>query len=180
MKKKLIHVLVVFLTVTLCYILQSSVLPDIAGVSPNLIVIEAASFGLLLGEKEGIVIGFFSGLLCDIFFGPLIGFGALMFALIGYVCGTFKRLLYVDGLAFSLLLIGISDFCYCYFSYFFLFLIRNRLFLGSFFTLVMLPELLLTMLLALPVYPLIHLCYNRFLREKHASPQTGGKDALIL
>ena len=103
-----------------------------------------------------------------------------MFALIGYVCGTFKRLLYVDGLAFPLLLIGISDFGYCFFSYIFLFLIRNRLFLGSFFTLVMLPELLLTMLLALPVYPLIHLCYNRFLREKHASPQTGGKDALIL
>lgn len=173
MKKRLIHLLVVALTILASYILQSSVLPDVAGVTPNLMVIETASFGLLLGEREGLLVGFFSGLLCDIFFGPLIGLGALMYALIGYLCGTFQRLLYVDGLAFPLVLIGISDLGYCFFSYIFLFLIRNRLFLGSFFSMVMLPELLLTMLLALPVYPLIRLCYNRFLRERHATPLSG-------
>lgn len=179
MKRKWIHFLVVFLTILACYICQSSILPDIGGVTANLMVIAVASYGLLLGEKEGILIGFFSGLLCDIFFGPLIGFTALVFSLIGYLCGIFKRILYVDGLGFPLLLIGVSDLLYGFLNYIVLFLVRNRLILGTFFTGVMLPELVLTMFAAVPVYPLIRLCYNKFLRERKSASKTGGKDTLI-
>lgn len=61
---------IVTLFVVLCFILQCSVFNSLAlgGIIPNLMIILTSSFGFMRGEKEGLLIGFFSGLLCDIFF----------------------------------------------------------------------------------------------------------------
>lgn len=63
--------LVVMLFVIFSFILQCSVFSHIAfaGIIPNMMIILTASFGFMRGEKEGLVIGFFCGLLNDIFFG---------------------------------------------------------------------------------------------------------------
>lgn len=60
---------IVTLFVVLCFILQCSVFNSLAlgGIIPNLMIILTSSFGFMRGEKEGLLIGFFSGLLCDIF-----------------------------------------------------------------------------------------------------------------
>ena len=67
---------IVTLFVVLCFILQCSVFNSLAlgGIIPNLMIILTSSFGFMRGEKEGLLIGFFSGLLCDIFFGSFLGF----------------------------------------------------------------------------------------------------------
>ena len=58
---------IVTLFVVLCFILQCSVFNSLAlgGIIPNLMIILTSSFGFMRGEKEGLLIGFFSGLLCD-------------------------------------------------------------------------------------------------------------------
>ena len=55
---------IVTLFVVLCFILQCSVFNSLAlgGIIPNLMIILTSSFGFMRGEKEGLLIGFFSGL----------------------------------------------------------------------------------------------------------------------
>ena len=69
MKRKII----VILTVIICFLLQSTIFKflSFASISPNLLIIVTSSFGFMRGKKEGMVIGFFSGLLIDIFYGSV-------------------------------------------------------------------------------------------------------------
>ncbi|MDE6925090.1 MAG: rod shape-determining protein MreD, partial [Acetatifactor sp.] len=61
---------IVTLFILACFILQCSVFSGLAfaGIIPNLMIILTSSFGFMRGEKEGLIIGFFCGLLSDIFF----------------------------------------------------------------------------------------------------------------
>ena len=77
-------------------------------------------------EKEGMFVGFLSGLLVDIFFNELIGFYALIFMVIGYVNGFFKRIFYAEDIKLPLILIAASDFIYAHIVYIFLFIVRSR------------------------------------------------------
>ena len=71
---------IIFLFILISFILQCSVFGSLAfaGIIPYLMVILTSSFGFMRGEKEGLVIGFFCGLLTDIFFGNFLGFYALV------------------------------------------------------------------------------------------------------
>ena len=66
--------------IIICFVLQCSVFGSLAfaGIIPNLMIILTSSFGFMCGEREGLLIGFFCGLLYDIFFGSFLGFYALL------------------------------------------------------------------------------------------------------
>ena len=72
-------------------------------------------------------IGFFCGLLLDIFFGSVIGFYALVYAYIGYINGLFRKSFFPDDIKLPLFLISASDFCYNILVYLFLFFLRGIL-----------------------------------------------------
>jgi len=57
--------LAVFLIITVCFLLQSTLFQmlSIASISPNLLIVVTSSFGFMRGRKEGMWIGFFSGLI---------------------------------------------------------------------------------------------------------------------
>lgn len=61
---------VIAVLIILCFILQCTVFQALAlaGISPNLLLIVTTSLGFMRGEKEGMAVGFFCGLLTDIFF----------------------------------------------------------------------------------------------------------------
>ena len=61
--------IVVVLLILLFFVLQCSVFNSLAmgGIIPNLMIILTSSFGFMRGEKEGLLIGFSCGLLCDIY-----------------------------------------------------------------------------------------------------------------
>ena len=63
------------------YILQCTVFPALAisNIKPNLMLIVTASFGFMRGPREGMFVGFASGLLIDIQYGDMIGFYALIY-----------------------------------------------------------------------------------------------------
>ena len=98
---------IVTLFVVLCFILQCSVFNSLAlgGIIPNLMIILTSSFGFMRGEKEGLLIGFFSGLLCDIFFGSFLGFYAMIMMYIGFINGKFCRIFYPEDIKLPLALI---------------------------------------------------------------------------
>lgn len=167
--RKVRTVLLVFIITIACFVVQTAILPSFAfqGIVPNLMVIVTASYGFLFGDRKGMLIGLFCGLLNDIFFGPLIGFHAGVCALIGFLSGKFQRILYVEDLGFPLTLIAVSDLIYGFLTYVFLFLMRNRLFFREFFVSRMLPEMVLTVIAGIVLYPILRLLYNRFMREQH-------------
>lgn len=177
--RKFRTVLLVFLITIACFIVQTSILPSFAveGMTANLMVIVTASYGFLFGDRRGLAVGLFCGLLIDIFFGPLIGFHAGVCALIGFMTGKFKRILYVEDLGFPLTMIAVSDLIYGFLTYVFLFLMRNRLFFGEFFVSRMLPETVLTVLAAVVLYPILRALYNHFMQEQHASAPGTAADA---
>ena len=100
----------VAILIIICFLLQSTVFRSLAfaGIVPNLLIILTASFGFMRGENEGLVIGFFSGLLCDIFFGDILGFYALILMYIGFLNGKFNRIFYPEDIKLPLALIIIK------------------------------------------------------------------------
>ena len=174
--KKLRIVLLVFIIIISCFILQTSILPMIlsSDITPNLMIIVTASYGFMFGDRKGMCIGLVCGLLSDIYFGPLIGFEAGVYAIIGYLSGKFQKILYVEDLAFPLSLIAVCDFVYGFLTFVFLFAMRNRLFMRAFLMQRMLPEMVYTLLAALPLYPLLRFLYNKYMRKKHHNPLEQG------
>lgn len=107
------------------------------------------------GKKEGMFVGFLSGLLVDIFFNELIGFYALIFMVIGYVNGFFKRIFYAEDIKLPLILIAASDFIYAHIVYIFLFIVRSRFNYLYYLNHIIMPELIYTILVTLILYQLI-------------------------
>ncbi len=149
--------LTVFLIISICFILQCTLFQafSFASISPNLLIVAVSSFGFMRGRKEGMWIGFFSGLLLDLFFGSVIGFYALVYAYIGYVNGFFRKRFFPDDIKLPLILIAASDLSYNMLVYFFLFFLRGRFRFGYYFLHIMLPELVYTILVTIVLYFLI-------------------------
>lgn len=148
---------VVTIFIFVCFILQCSVFTNLAfaGIIPNLMIILTSSFGFMRGEKEGLIIGFFCGLLSDIFFGEFLGFYALVLMYIGYVNGKFSRIFYPEDIKLPIALIVISDFSYGILCYVLLFLLRGRFNFPYYFASVILPEALYTIVVTMILYPVI-------------------------
>ena len=136
------------------YLLQTTLFKAItlAGIVPNILLIITSAFGFMRGKNEGMFIGFFSGLLIDIFFGKIIGFYALVYMFIGFVNGFFRRIFYPEDIKLPMILIGLSDLLYCFLCYIFLFMLRGKLHLGYYFVHIMLPEVVYTVLVTLILY----------------------------
>lgn len=170
MRRKI--VLAVFIMV--CFLLQCTLLKTIAlaSISPNILIILISSFGFMRGNKEGMYIGFFCGLLADIFYGEALGFYALVYMYIGYMNGHFRKIFYPEDVKLPIALITASELSYGLLIYFFLFLFRNRLDFLYFLGHIIIPELLYTIVLTIVIYPLA-LIVNRKLEQ--AEKRSAGK-----
>lgn len=147
----------VMLLILICYVLQSSVFSSLtfAGIIPNLMIILTSSFGFMRGEKEGLVIGFFCGLLNDIFYGSFLGFYALVLMYIGYLNGKFSRIFYPEDIKLPIGLIVTSDLSYGIICYVLSFMLRGRFQFTYYFTHIILPEALYTVLVTMLLYPFL-------------------------
>ena len=143
--------------IIICFLLQSTVFRSLAfaGIVPNLLIILTASFGFMRGENEGLMLGFFSGFLSDIFFGSVLGFYALILMYIGYLNGKFNRIFYPEDIKLPLALIIVSDITYSMTCYFLLFLLKGNFNFFFYFKSVILPEAVYTILITCLLYPVI-------------------------
>ena len=76
---------------------------SLADVVPNLLIILTASIAIINGSLEGCLVGFFSGLLLDLMFGPYIGMYAFGYLLCGYLTGIGNRIFYKEDITFPVL-----------------------------------------------------------------------------
>ncbi len=153
MKRKIVTVCIVLL----CFLLECTVFQSIAlaAVTPNLLIVATSAFGFMRGKKEGMFVGFLSGLMIDIMFGDLIGFYAITYTLIGYANGYFKRIFYDDDIKLPLILITASDFLYSHIVYMFMFVMRSKFRYWYYLKNIMIPELIYTILVTLILYQVI-------------------------
>lgn len=148
---------VVSFLIFICFLLETSVFNHFAmgGIVPRLTIILTSSFGFMRGEKEGMVIGFFCGMLSDILYGNVLGFYALILTYIGYVNGKFSRIFYPEDIKLPIALIIVSDLSYGMLCYILLFLLRGRFDFLFYFRGVILPEALYTIIVTVFLYPVI-------------------------
>ena len=151
------RILVTAFFIFVCFLLQCTVFRALAfgGIVPNLMIVLTASFGFMNGEKSGLLIGFFGGLLIDIFFGSVIGFYALLYMYIGYANGKFCTIFYPEDIKLPISLILFSDFFYGFTCYVILFLLRGRFDFRYYMVHIILPEIVYTIVVTLFLYPII-------------------------
>ncbi len=157
--KRVVQILLIFI----CFLLQCTLFQSIAfaGIVPNLMVIVTSIYGFVEGRSDGMIAGFISGLLMDIFYADFLGINMLIFLYIGYVNGVANRVFYPDDIKFPILFISLSDLAYLFLTYFFGFLLRARFDIGYYFLHVILPEAAYTIVVATIVYiPLQRIIYR--------------------
>ncbi len=149
------------------FVIQSTVFDyiQILGVKPNAIVLIIVSYAMLRGDLEGAFLGFFSGLLIDIFFSDFIGLHALLGMLTGYFCGKPFRNFYRENYLLPLVLVGVSVFCYEFAFYFTSFLFRGKVDFWYYLKNIILPESVYSLMIAIPVYRILYAINLRL--EKH-------------
>ena len=100
-------------------------------------------------------IGFFSGLLIDIFCGFYLGIYALLYMYVGYLTGLFQKRFYPEDIKLPLLIISASDLISNLIIYVILFLTRSRYDFGYYFGNVIVPELVYTTIITIFLYLLL-------------------------
>ena len=149
--------LLMMVTILFCFILQSTVFPAISmgGVVPNIFIIIASTYGFMRDETEGLLAGFFCGILCDVFYGNILGFYALLYMMIGFINGKFSRIFYPEDIKLTMALITLSELSFSTVCYILLFLLNGRFNVLWYFMHLILPELIYTILGTLVLYRVI-------------------------
>lgn len=146
--------IILTITVIVCFLLQSTVFQALsfASISPNLLIILTSSMGFMRGKKEGMIIGFASGILMDIFYGSVLGMYALLYMYIGYVNGFFRKLFFPEDIKLPMILISASDLAGNLIIYFFQFLFRGRFDFPFYLSHIIIPEWVYTILVTIFLY----------------------------
>ncbi len=165
------RIVVTAVIVLATYILQCSVFPAlaVANIKPNLMLVVTASFGFMRGPREGMLVGFASGLLIDIQYGDMIGFYALIYLLAGYINGMFEQMYFDEDIKLPLFLIAGSDFIYGIAVYFLMFLLRSDFDFLYYLNRIIIPEAIYTIVITLVLYPLLLYINHRLEAEEKRS-----------
>ena len=164
----MLSVLVCIFFVFICFLLQCTIFPslNLGGIIPNLMIIVTASYGFMRGRKSGLLTGFFSGLLMDVFFGNSLGFYALLYMYIGYLNGVFRKMFYPEDIKLPIALIVGSDFLYNIVIYILTFFLKGRFQISYYFLNIIVPEMVYTIIVTCILYPLLLLVESRLERKE--------------
>ena len=164
----MLSVLVCIFFVIICFLLQCTIFPslNLGGIIPNLMIIVTASYGFMRGRKSGLLTGFFSGLLMDIFFGSSLGFYALVYMYIGYLNGVFRKMFYPEDIKLPIALIVCSDFIYNIVIYILTFFLKGRFQFSYYFLNIIVPEMVYTIIVTCAFYPLLLFVESRLERKE--------------
>lgn len=148
------------------YILQFTVFQNflLLGSAPNFIVITVCFMSILYGDIKGIFIGFFAGLLIDIFSGTTLGLYALILSFTGYANSKLSAFVFSDDMKLPVTAVFCSDFIYGFLSFVCLFLIQgNTNFMFFLFT-KMMPEMIYTTAVSIVIFPFVNKLFMRYMR----------------
>ncbi|WP_058485496.1 rod shape-determining protein MreD [Defluviitalea phaphyphila] len=157
------------LILTITNVLQSTYFQHIRirGTIPNIFITIIISFALLRGEKEGGIVGFFAGLIQDIYFGMALGFNTLLCMYIGYFCGKLNKKFYRENFLLPIILTVVSTIFYDLNIYIFSYLVRGKVDFKFFLNNIIIPEAVYTGVISILVYQGIYYLNKKLeLREQ--------------
>ncbi len=169
MRRKIVLAVLILVT----FILQTTIFQtlSIASISPNLLLILTVSFGFMRGKREGLFVGFFCGLLIDIFYGNMVGFYALLYMYIGFLNGFLYKVFYDEDIKVPMLLVGVSDIAYGLVVYGLQFLMRGRLAVFSYIHHIILPEMVYTVLITVIFYRILFRLNRKLTESEWEGPR---------
>ncbi|MFZ5965931.1 MAG: rod shape-determining protein MreD [Bacillota bacterium] len=140
------------------FLLQSTLFQHfrVFDVLPNTALIIVVLFALLWGSKRGATIGFFTGLLQDIFFSKLIGINTLIYMIIGYQVGYFEKKIFKENYLTPVFFVGISTILYHLFHYVISYMYNTRVELFAVFKGIVITEVIYNALLSFYLYKKIY------------------------
>jgi len=149
---------VILILIWICFILQSTVfkLQTFTNVSPNLLLMMTVSIAFMQGKKEGLLTGFVSGLLIDVFFGTILGIYSLLYMLTGFAAGSFAQIYFDEDVTIPVALVTVADFILNFLIYVVGFLLRGRTAFPTYLLQIILPEMIFTAVMTLIFYRVIY------------------------
>ena len=148
--------------IILNFVLQSTVLIRLSvfGVAPDTAIIFIVSYGILRGDVEGAIYGFFSGLTQDLFGGQFVGLYAMLGMIAGYIAGKPFKDYFKDNHFLPFMIVVASVFSY-QILIFVTYLIRGRLDFWFYLTTIIIPKTIYTAAVSLPLYSLMFIINNK-------------------
>lgn len=153
------------------FLLQTTLFEYISvfNIKPNTTIILIVSFAFMRNDIEGALIGFFSGLLVDSFFGSFLGLNAFIGMCIGFLCGKLFKEFYKNVFFIPFILTIIFTFLNGVMFFFFSVFLRGEPNIIPFLKSIIIPEVLYTSLVSLVlnrVFYFINLKLEKFDRKK--------------
>lgn len=151
------RIIVTAITILVCFLLQTSVfdLFKLADTVPNVLLILVSSIAVMRGQKAGMLTGFFSGLLLDIFYGSWLGGFAFIYMIFGFIDGFFNRIYYSDDNFLPLIIIGVNDLVYGIIMFIVYGLLQNHMDFFYYIRSIILPEMVYTVAVGLVLYQIL-------------------------
>ena len=151
------RIIVTAITILVCFLLQTSVfdLFRLADTVPNVLLILVSSVSVMRGQKEGMLTGFFSGLLLDMFYGSWLGGFAFLKMIFGFVDGLFDQIYYSDDNFLPIIMIGAGDLIYGICMYIVYGLLQNHMHILFYIRTIILPEMVYTVAVGLILHQIL-------------------------
>ena len=148
------------------YVIQSSVFPavEIFGVAPDTAVIFIVGYGILRGDVEGAIFGFFCGLTQDLFSAYYVGLFAMLGMLLGFVCGKPFKDFFHDNALLPFIVIPAAVIAYQLVFYCASFLFTGQASLLYYTGRVIIPKTIYTASLAIPLYSFLYIINGKLER----------------
>ena len=159
MKKNLIMALLIVGT----FLIQSTLRAVIPAqyTIPDLLLILTCSMGLMRGKKSGMLTGFFSGLLYDLFYGSVFGFTALCFLYIGYANGLLYKVFFDEDIRVPMATVALSELVYKLALFFVEYIIFRRYRFGPYLSGMILPAVIASVVVTIFMYMLYRIINKR-------------------
>ena len=149
----------VMLALILCnFVLQTTLIPELAifGVTPDTAIIFIAGYAILRGEVEGAIFGLATGLVQDLHGGMYIGLYAMLGLIIGYVCGKPFRDYMKENFLLPLFVVLGAVLAHQLMLFVSSFMFMGQLNLLYYLRAIILPKIVYTAVLTIPLYSLLH------------------------
>ena len=150
------------LMILLTYLVQTSLMPLFSlPATPNLLLILTVSIGFMRGRRSGLLVGFFSGLLLDLFYTSLFGITALVFMYAGYITGGMYQVFFDEDIKLPMLFSGAADLAYQLIFFAAVFVVRRRLAFPAYLRSVIMPEVIITVVFTILFYRIYYIVNRR-------------------
>ncbi|MDD6428184.1 MAG: rod shape-determining protein MreD [Lachnospiraceae bacterium] len=141
------------MALVIVFILQTALMPRLSlSVTPNLCLCFVSMMGFMRGRKTGALTGLLAGIFLDLLSAQLFGTYTLIYMLLGYLNGFFRKIYFGDSIRLPVILTGATDLLYGLIIYFVFFLTSGHTQIYYYFYGVMMPEMVVTVIFALIMY----------------------------